>query len=236
MEKRAKARPRTGERRQTNQPLKIDKLPLEVRDEILRLRNRENRTWQEIEELSALPKDRGGFVDWHALELPVLEMFPDLRIPHSNLHRWYDLRVSQVREDVMRRSAQAREIAEAFAKSTVANDDEAALNAARDLVMGILAEDGTPGGRMRVAKTLIALAEMLQERRLNDIKERMVAVDERKIAALEKREALARKKLEAETEKLQKKAAKGTLTKADLDRLTERTFGFRTKPEGRNAA
>ena len=32
-----------------------------------------------------------------------------------------------------------------------------------------------------------------------------------------------------------KKAAKGTLTKADLDRLTERTFGFRTKPEGRTA-
>lgn len=234
----AKPRPKTGDRRRTQQPLKIDRLSPEIRDRIVYLKNVVGLTWQEIEERSSRrwsekwAKDGGGFVDWDSLDTRTLQMFPDLRLPHSNLHRWYDLRVAQVTAETLARSEQARTIAAAFAKSVVANDDEAVLNAARDQIMSVLAEDATPKGRMGAAKALIALAEMLQERRLNDLKERKVAVDERKIAALEEREKLARQKLEAESERLQKKAKKGAVTPEDLQRLTERTFGFRMKPEG----
>lgn len=233
-----KRRPRTGEKRTTNQPLKIDRLPLEVRDAILFLRNSRFKTWEEIEELSAekydpdWQKKGGGFVHWEELPTPVLELFPDLRIPHTNLHRWYDLRVTQVTAETLRRSAQARELAAAFAKSVVEGADEAVLNAARDQLMYILAEDTDQKARLTATKGLIALAEVQKGVRANTIKERKVAVDERRIKALEAREELARRKLEAEADRLQKKAAKGQITPEDLARLTERTFGFKPRAEG----
>jgi hypothetical protein len=232
MSKVGKPRPRTGEKRRTNLPLKIDRLPLEIRDAIQYLKNGCGKTWQEIEELSALPYNadwksgKGGFVNWKSLPTPVLELFPDLRLPHSNLHRWYDLRVSQVTQETLRRAGQARAIAEGFAKSVVENGDEAVLNAARDQIMSILAEDASPEGRMRAAKALIGLGVVLQEARLNTIKERQVAVDERKIQVIEQRERIARQKLEAETEKAAKKLKTGDLTVEDINRLRERVFGL----------
>lgn len=224
----AKKRPGTGDPRRTQQPLKIDRLPPPVHEAILALRNQANKTWQEIEDLSAVPVDQpGGFVDWMNLPTAVLELFPDMRIPHSNLQRWYDLRVTQVTRDTMRRSAQAREIAEAFARSVVANGDEAVLNAARDTFMAVLAEDVTPRGRSQAGKALIALAEVMQGARANDIKERKVATDERKLKLLEEREKLAIRKLEAETDRLAKKAERGeAITPEDLAEVRKQTFGF----------
>lgn len=216
--------PKTGDKRRTNLPLKIDRLPVEVRDAILLLRDK-GKTWQEIEELSELPKDRGGFVDWEALPTAVLELFPDLRIPHTNLHRWHDLRVRQVTEETMARSAQAREIAAAFARSVVAGEDEAVLNAARDQIMSVLAEDATPKGRMKAAGALIALAEMMQERRLNDIKERKVATDERRMKLLEERERQARERVDQATQNAAKKGT-GQFSIEDINLLRERTFGL----------
>ena len=226
-----KARPKTGEKRELNRPLKIDRLPIEVRDAIMKLRD-VGKTWPEIEELSSLsfnPKwwtNGGGFVNWEELPTPVLELFPDMRLPHSNLHRWYDLRVSQVMAETMARSAQARELASSFARSIVAQDDAAVLNAARDQLMTLLAEDGSIKGRLTAAKGLIALADMLQQRRANDIKERKVEVDERKITVLEARESLLRRKLEAEADKASKKLKDGKLKPEDLAEMVQRTFGF----------
>ncbi|MHB1673784.1 MAG: hypothetical protein ACYCSP_05985 [Acidobacteriaceae bacterium] len=171
-------RPKTGEKRQVQQPLKIDRLPVEARDAILHLRDI-GKTWPEIEELSALPKERGGFVEWDALALDVLELFPSMRLPHSSLHRWYDLRFRQVMVETMARSAQAREIATAFAKSAVDGADEAVLNAARDQIMSVLAEGGPSGGRMKAAKALIDLGFLVQTTRANEIKQRKVTVDEK---------------------------------------------------------
>lgn len=226
-----KPRAKTGEAREVNRPLKIDRLPIEVRDAVLELRD-DGKTWTEIEELSSLPWSEqwrtkgGGFVPWDALPLPVLELFPDCRLPHSNLHRWYDLRVRQVMAETMARSAQAREIASAFARSVVEGADEAVLNAARDQIMSILAEDASPKGRLKAASGLISLAEVMQGARANTIKERKVAVDERKIKAFEAREALLRRKLEAETSSAAAKFAKGDLTLADINRIREATFGL----------
>jgi hypothetical protein len=178
-----KRKPKTGEARETNQPLKIDRLPTAVHDAILYLRNTSGKTWLEIEARSGekyraeWKSGGGGFVNWDDLPVAVLELFPDMRLPHTSLHRWHDLRVAQVQKDVLVRSEQAREIAQAFSKSIVKNSDGAVMNAARDTIMAILAEDATARGRAAAGKALIVLAEVMQSARANDIKERKVAVD-----------------------------------------------------------
>ena len=225
----SKSRPKTGEKRATHQPLKIDRLPLEVREAIQRLK--QDYTWQEIEEISAHPysknwiSDGGGFVDWENLPTAVLELFPQMRIPHTNLHRWYDLRVKQVTAETMARSAQARELAAAFAKSVVKDGDEAVLNAARDQLMSILAEETSPKGRIAATKSLIALAEVMQGARGNDIKERKVGIDLRRIKLLEDREKQARERVDQATQQAANKGS-GQFSIEDINLLRERTFGL----------
>lgn len=221
-------RPRTGERRQVKQPLKIDKLPSEVQDRILVLRNQRNKTWEQIEAISAEPyneKKGTGLVDWSALPPAVKSLFPEKRLPHTSLHRWYDLRFAQVRRDVEERSAIARELASSFAKSVVPGGNEAVTNAARDQLMALLAEDITPKGRVNATKGLIALAEILQAARANDIKERKVAVDARRIKILEDRERQARERMDLETQRAAKKGT-GQFSLKDINLLRERTFGL----------
>lgn len=217
---------KTGEIRKANQPLKIDRLPISVHEAILHLRNVEGKTWQEIEDRSAEPVGEGlsGFVEWEKLETPVLELFPQKRIPHSNLHRWYDLRVEQVRRDVLNRSAQAREIAQAFSKSVVEGGDEAVLNAARDTFMSILAEDSSTKGRAAAGKALIVLADVMQGARANDIKERKVAIDEKvlqiKLDDIERKA----KALLADVER--DGAASQKMTSAQLAERIRETYGL----------
>lgn len=228
----SKPRPKTGEKRLINRPLKIDRLPVDARDAILYLRDW-GKTWPEIEELSGLKFNAawqtkgGGFIDWEALPARTLVLFQDRRLPQSSLQRWYDLRVSQVVAETMARSAQARELAAAFAKSVVDGEDAAVLNAARDQLMSLLAEDTSPKARIGATKGLIALAEMMQERRLNDIKERKVAVDERRLVQLEKDAELKRRKFTKEMDAAEKKITRGEgLTREDIDRIRERVFGI----------
>ncbi|MGO8759350.1 MAG: hypothetical protein ACLQG3_14620 [Terracidiphilus sp.] len=221
-------RPRTGERRQVKQPLKIDKLPPEVHDRILVLRDRENKTWEEIEAISAQPFDQKkgtGLVDWDRLPAPLKKLFPEKRLGHSTLHRWFDLRRTQVIRDVEERSTIAREIAESFAKSVVNGGNEAVTNAARDQLMSLLAEDLTPRGRTNAARGLINLAEILQAARANDIKERKVGIDALKIKLLEERERHARERLDRETQRAAKKGD-GQFSLDDINLLRERTFGL----------
>lgn len=229
----ATTRPRTGEKRRKQQPLKIDRLPIEARDAIQYLKNSLGRTWLEIEEQSARAysakwaTDRGGFVNWDALDAETRRLFPGRRLPDSNLQRWYDLRVRQVMADVQARSVQARELASSFAKSVVAKDDEAVLNAARDQLMSLLAENSDGAARLVAAKSLIALAEMQQQARANAIKERKIAVDERRITQIEKDAELRRKKFTREMDAAEKKITRGeALTAADIDRIRERVYGI----------
>ena len=171
---------RTGEKRKTDQPFHVDRLPVSVQMAICRLKNNDGLSWQQIEDLSALPKGTdGAFVEWEKLPTDVLELFPKRRIPHFNMHRWFDVRKRQVAAETLQKSAQAREIAEAFAGSIVEKGNDAVIFAARDTIMGMLAEDSTALGRAKAAAGLIALAEVMQSARANDIKERRVALGER---------------------------------------------------------
>ena len=194
--------------RKTDQPFSIDRLPPIVHRAIQELYNVHGLTWQEIEDLSGEKfgqrwddeveedEDREGnvtvttttpqfavhpgrgFVPWDNLPRNVLELFPKLYLPRSNLHRWYKARVVAVRRQMLVASERARTIAESFAKATVEGSNEAVLNAARDQLMVVLSEDGTSNGRRATAKALTGLAIVMQAARANDIKERKVAVEE----------------------------------------------------------
>ena len=214
-------RPRTGEPRQVKQPLKIDKLPEDVRDAILDLRNAKGKTWEQIEELSALPKDKGGFMDWESLPLPVLELFPDMKLPHSSLHRWYDLRVSQVRRQVMAESEKARAFAAAFAGKNLAEGNAAVMNAMRDQVFALMRQVG-PGDQAKFIEGLNSLSLTMARLQRVDLQAKRVKVDQRRIKLLEKREQTAREAVDQIT----KKAGAGQFDLAYINLLRERTFGL----------
>jgi len=218
-------RPATGDARKTHHPLKIDRLPVLVQAAICDL-YRGGFTWMEIEQLSKQPIAERGFVEWDKLDTEVLELFPGRYIPHSNLHRFYDLRIAQVKKSVMERSSQAREVAEAFANSVVEGGSEAVVNAARDTIMTVLAEDNSAGGRSKAARALVGLAEVMQTARANDIKERKVAVEERKLTAVLDEIARKQRVMDEETARMSKKATKGEIRPEDIDRLRERVFGL----------
>lgn len=197
----AKKRPRTGEPRQIRQRFSVDLLPMDLLETIKRLRADLGLSWPEIERLSSLPYDANwekslgshGFVNWDAMPTSVLEGFPNLRIPHSNLHRWYDVQVEQKQKEVLARAAQAREIATAFAKATVAGANEAVLNAARDVIFGLL-ESTDKKSQVLASKAMLALADVMNGVKANEIKERRVTVDEGRLKLLERKLELVQKK------------------------------------------
>lgn len=173
-----KARPKTGEARKTHQPLKIDLLPEAVRDAVTFLRNRSFRTWEQIAEQSAKPyskdwtKDGGGFVEWDKLPLDVLEQFPELRLPVTTLHRWYDLRVKQVHAQVLKESETARAFAEKFASASIDDPNSAVINAMRDEVFNLAAkmESGSRADYMAALNQLTLALTRIQRIELQQAK------------------------------------------------------------------
>ena len=184
----ATRRPRIGERRRKNQPLKIDKLPAAVHDAILHLRNIEGLTWQQIEEQSNRPysekwkQDHGGFVDWTRIDLPVLELFPNLRIPQTNLLRWYDLRVAQVRNQALIESERAREFAAAFAHANLSDGNSSVINALRDQVFDLIQSAGD-GDKGRFIKGLQNLTLAMTRMQRVELQAKRVEADLAKIDA-----------------------------------------------------
>lgn len=183
----AKPRRKTGEPQRTRQPLKIDLLPQIVRDAIQVLYDH-GRTWQEIEEQSALPysekwdSDGGGFIDWEKLDLKVLEQFPDMRLPKSTLQRWFDLRVRQARAQVLRESELARQFAAAFADKSLPEANSAVINALRDLVFGLM-QDAGKADKANFFKGLQALTLAMTRMQRVELQAKRVEADLAKIDA-----------------------------------------------------
>jgi hypothetical protein len=181
----AKPRPLTGEPRRVHQPLKIDLLPQSARDAIEQLYDR-GRTWMEIEEQSARPysekwqADQGGFVNWEALDLKVLEAFPDMKLPKSTLHRWFDLRVRQARRQVLAESAKARAFAAQFVPLDLPGGNAAVMNAMRDQVFNLMQKVGS-GDQAKFLEALNALSLTMARLQRVDLQARRVAVDEKEI-------------------------------------------------------
>jgi hypothetical protein len=235
-----KARPKTGERRKTHQPLKIDKLPETVRQMIQYLRNSQFKTWDQIEEQSAKPyskdwvKDGGGFIDWPTLEPEALDEFPGLKLSSSNLHRWYDLRINQVQRQVLAESEIARNFASKFSGAGIDDANDAVINAMRDEVFA-LAGKMDSGSRAMYMDALGNLTLAMARIQRVDIQKRKVQADERKLTILEKDAEIRRAKMETETESLAKKQKKGELTLADINKLRMNTFGLPPLPDSAKA-
>ena len=225
----AKPKPKTGEGRKTHQPLKIDLLPQPAKDAIQVLRDR-GVPWPRIEEQSAKPwskdweKDGGGFVEWEAIPLGTLEEFPSMRLPKSSLQRWYDLRVSQVRAQVLAESAKAREWAAAFASKNLPDSNAAVMNAMRDQVFGMM-EGVAPGERDRFLDGLNTLSLTMSRLQRVDLQARRVEVDLRRVALLEEREKQVREQIDQATQQAVKKGT-GQFSLEDINLLRERTFGL----------
>ncbi len=237
---RSKSLPRTGEPRQRRRVLSIDLLPMDVLEAIKLLRSQSGFTWQEIERLSSLPyspkwraeQGKHGFVDWDELPPAVLKAFPKLRLPHSNLHRWYDLQVEQKQKEALVQAEQARVIAQAFAEAGIDQMDDAVMNALRDLVFGMMLQV-SDDGRSLIVKNLLAMAKLMNRDKANSIKERSVTIEERKLALMKKAIELKRKRQEQETEGTAKKLNKGrVVTIEDINRIRERVFGLPPVAEG----
>ena len=231
----AKPRPKTGEERRTHQPLKIDLLPQAARDAIELLYDR-GRTWVEIAEQSAKPysakwqEDSGGFIDWESLDLSVLERFPEMRLPKSSIHRWFDLRVAQARKKVLAESAQAREFAAAFAGRDLDGANSAVINALRDQVFSLIQSAGL-GDKAKFADGLKDLTLAMSRMQRVELQARRVEVDERKVTQLEKDAELKRKRFTKEMDAAEKKITRGeALTADDINRIRERVFGIGPAP------
>jgi hypothetical protein len=97
--------PATGQRRKRRRSLQLDLLPLALKDRI-RAERAAARTWAEIEQ------DSPHWPEWEQAGPEVLARFPERRLPHSNLQRWYDLRVEQVMRERQAQSAAAHAAAE----------------------------------------------------------------------------------------------------------------------------
>ncbi len=180
-----KPKPKTGEPRAARQPLKIDRLPQSAQEAIKQLYDL-GRTWIEIAEQSARPyspewqKDGGGFIDWVQVDSDALDLFPGLRLAKSSLHRWFDLRVSQVRAQVLAESAKAREWAAAFASADLPESNAAVMNAMRDQVFALMQQVG-PGDQGAFLKGLNMLSLTMARLQRVDLQARRVAVDEKAI-------------------------------------------------------
>jgi hypothetical protein len=222
-------RPKTGQVRKTNLPLKIDRLPQAARDAIRALYDR-GRTWVEISAQSAKPyspdweKDGGGFIDWVEVDTDALELFPGLCLAKSSLQRWFDLRVKQVRSQVLAESAKARAFAETFAGKDLPESNAAVMNAMRDVVFNLMQSVG-PGDQAKFLDGLNQLSLTMSRLQRVDLQAARVKVDQRKLKLLEEREQKAREQLDQATQQAAKKGA-GQFSLDDINLLRERTFGL----------
>jgi len=214
-----KPKPKTGERRQIRQPLKIDALPLETRDEICRLRNAVGRSWMEIEELSRI------FVPWDHLGAAVIAKFPGRKLGHTILHRWYDLRVEQKAKEANERSQLVREFISSFAGRGYKDLPAATKNALAEQIYKVYATAGSSG--QEHINNLAKLMELLVEDKRADVLESRAATDARRVKILESREQRSRAVFDKTTSDAAAKVGKGKgVTLADINSIRQRVFGL----------
>jgi hypothetical protein len=209
----SRARPGVGDTRKTRQPLKIDKLPKEWRDQIQKYRA-QGSTWSEIEELSR------GF-EWDKLATDVLEHFPDLRIPESNLVRWYDLRVEQVRKETMAQAEQARVIAEAFAGARLDGTNDAVMNAMRDQVF-MITQSAADSDKAKLLAGLKDLSLLLARLQRIDLQKQRLEIENQKVDIARQKLTLVSSKVKG----LKGDVAKKKVTADELQQRLDEIYGI----------
>lgn len=201
------------------QPLKMDKLPAELLDRVMKERAA-GRTWLEIEEMS--PR----FEEWQKTSETVRAEFSGLKLPHSTLLRWHDLRVDQVKREVMADQVKAREIAGLFAGKELKDLPDTVRTAISDQLFGMM-QNQDEKSRHKVVAGMLALGELLAQQRKLEIQEQKVQTETKRVALLEREFEMRKRKFDEETDKAARKLGKGKqLTADDINRIRERTFGL----------
>jgi hypothetical protein len=208
-------RRKTGERPRVRQPLKMDKLPQELLDRVMQERAA-GRTWMEIEEMS--PR----FDEWKKTSPAIQEEFPGLKLPHTTLLRWHDLRVDQVKKEVLADQVKAREIAGLFAGKQFKDLPEAVRNALGDKVFALMqsADDKTQG---KTLKGLLELGWLLAQQRKLELQERKQQTDER---ALELKIQAVRDKVAALKKDVEGGGKKKQLSPEQLKQRVDEIYGL----------
>ena len=143
--------PKTGERRKFRRPLQLDSLPLAMLDRI-RAERSAGRSWAEIEQSSP------QWPEWEQAGPEALACFPQRRLPHSSLQRWYDLRVEQVRREQQKQSLAAHAIAAQLAAHGFSGLDDAVKNALAEAVFGLMVDGAS---KDEIMKALYQLSRLL---------------------------------------------------------------------------
>ena len=212
-------RRKTGERQRVRQPLKIDKLPVELRDRIQKERGA-GRTWEEIEFMSA------GFPEWGRCTPEQLGLFLDKRLPAVTLARWWDLRVDQVRAEATARMQRARELAASLAGPGLAGLPDAVRNALGDQIFALM-QSAEKEDQAEFRKDLLNFGFLLAQYRKLDIQEQKVTAETKRVELLEREFEIRKRKFDEETDRAARKLGKGKqLTIEDISRIRERTFGL----------
>ena len=201
--------PKTGEPRKTRQTFAIDKLPQTFRDRILEMRV-EWATWDQIEEDSAGWK-------WEELTEGQKKLFPERRIPHSTLHRWYDVMVRQKLEEIAKERQASLAIAEKLGAKGYEKLDESVKNAIADVVFGYAKNSNDPE-KFRAA--LSELGWLLARNRQLDIAKMKADTEKLKI------EEFVRRGEEATHDAAKKLGRGGKVTLEDINRIRHHTFGL----------
>jgi len=201
--------PKTGQRRKTRQSFAIDKLPSAWRDRIIEARAKWM-TWEQIEQETAAWK-------WDELSDEQRALFAERRIPHSTLHRWYDVQVQQKLEEIATERLASLAIATKLGAGGYEKLDQSVKNALADVVFSYAKDSRDPD---LFRKALNEMGWLLARNRQLDIAKMKVDVEKQKVD-----------ELIARTEKATNEAARkigkgGSLTLDDINRLRERTFGL----------
>jgi len=164
----------------------IDKLPVEVQDRILQERA-SGRTWEQIEQLS--------------------EKFAGRRLPHTSLHRWYDVKFEQVVGEELR-SQKAREaVLNAWAERDYKDLPASLRNKLADKIADLSLLAG-PENAEKFEKTLVSIGWLLARYRQLDQEQDRLGLEREKLERMQQ----AGKQVADDIEKAAKKGAQVDLT------------------------
>jgi hypothetical protein len=213
-----KRKPRRGEPRTTRQPFSIDRLPEGWQQRIIS-RRAAFRTWEQIEEESCS-------WPWEKLPSELRAKFPGSRLPHSNMARWYDVRVEQVTREAMAEAEASRRIAAAFAGKDFAGLEESVKNALADQVFTLM-RSADAKDRAKFAGALTRLGLVLSELKRADAASAKVKLGQETLDLERKKFEQAKARLENVTSDAAAKLGTGKeLTLADINRIRQRALGL----------
>jgi hypothetical protein len=151
----------------------------------------------------------------------VLEHFPDLKVPVSNLVRWYDLRVEQVRKETMAQAEQARVIAEAFAGARLDGTNDAVMNAMRDQVF-MITQSAADSDKAKLLAGLKDLSLLLARLQRIDLQKQRLEIENQKVDIARQKLTLVSSKVKG----LKGDVAKKKVTADELQQRLDEIYGI----------